>query len=188
MYIHDFGVPSLDTIPHGLHHFITPWSMITPMIQVSLWPQSLPGNGLFLAIRYGDFMVKKSPRDVSWWVVVYPPHWKIGVRQLGWWQKPNSHGKIKNGNQTTNQYLISPILWKRDVISHIVRDWRWNSWFLRWSTSDQDLALGILHFDLKPYDSSAIGWSILVWVFRENRLHKNPEQHILKPPHKVQFL
>ena len=36
-----------------------------------------------------------------------PPLWKIGVRQLGWGQQPNISGKIKHGNQTTNQTLIS---------------------------------------------------------------------------------
>ena len=27
--------------------------------------------------------------------------------QLGWWHKPNINGKIKNGNQSTNQYRIN---------------------------------------------------------------------------------
>ena len=37
------------------------------------------------------------------WLVVGPPLWKIGLRQLGWWKQPKISGKIKNGNQTTNQ-------------------------------------------------------------------------------------
>ena len=28
------------------------------------------------------------------WLVVGPPLWKIWLRQLGWWQKPNINGKI----------------------------------------------------------------------------------------------
>ena len=40
------------------------------------------------------------------WLVVGPPLWKIWVRQLGWWDS-QLNGKIKNGNQTTNQILYS---------------------------------------------------------------------------------
>ena len=40
------------------------------------------------------------------WLVVYPPHWHIWVRQLGWWHS-QLNGKIKFMFQTTNQYMIS---------------------------------------------------------------------------------
>ena len=45
----------------------------------------------------------------NWLVVVYPPLWKIWVRQLGWWNSQYFWENTKNGNQTTNQ-LISTFM------------------------------------------------------------------------------
>ena len=42
----------------------------------------------------------------NWLVVGGPPLWKIWVRQLGWLAFP-IYGKIKNGNQTTNQTMLN---------------------------------------------------------------------------------
>ena len=38
----------------------------------------------------------------GWWARATPLK-NDGLRQLGWWQQPNINGKIKNGNQITNQ-------------------------------------------------------------------------------------
>ena len=67
-----------------------------------------------------------------------------GVRQLGWWQQPNISGKIKNGNQTTNQihsgHVSSPaypwplLFWRlssvlnRKVTFHSPIAWILTSW------------------------------------------------------------
>ena len=40
------------------------------------------------------------------WVVVGPPLWKIWLRQLGWLETQFFFGKIRNGNQTTNQKMF----------------------------------------------------------------------------------
>ena len=42
---------------------------------------------------------------VFYWLVVGPPLWKIGVRQLGWYEIPNISGKTKK-IQTTNQFMV----------------------------------------------------------------------------------
>ena len=40
----------------------------------------------------------------GWWARATPlKNIEKYERQLGWWDKPNINGKIKNGNQTTNQ-------------------------------------------------------------------------------------
>ena len=40
------------------------------------------------------------------WLVVGPPLWKIWVRQLGWWHKPNISGKIKKRATSHHQPVI----------------------------------------------------------------------------------
>ena len=59
------------------------------------------------------------------WLVVGPPLWKIWLRQLGWWLFPR-YGKIKNGNQTTNQNMddlglpdVTPISGHQLCRSHV---------------------------------------------------------------------
>ena len=44
------------------------------------------------------------------WLMVGPPLWKIWLRQVGWLATP-IYGKIKNGNQTTNQLCIAWSFW-----------------------------------------------------------------------------
>ena len=48
---------------------------------------------------YNDFLIVQYTytnfKTFIWLVVVYPPLWKIWVRQLGWGQQPNISGKIK---------------------------------------------------------------------------------------------
>ena len=60
----------------------------------------------FLAEKMAKNSAASAPLELHmiWLVVFSPPLWKIWVRQLGWWHKPNINGKIKNGNQTTNQW------------------------------------------------------------------------------------
>ena len=67
----------------------------------------LSRDNIFLIMRdcrYGSKSL--SPKNEHDWLVVYPPLWKIWVRQLGWWLFP-IYGKIKFMFQTTNQMKIA---------------------------------------------------------------------------------
>ena len=52
------------------------------------------------------------------------------MSQLGWWQQPNINGKIKNGNQTTNQFLYIFLYgWKIDTDKIETRKQIFISWW-----------------------------------------------------------
>ena len=57
--------------------------------------------------NYGGLRLPIIPN----WLVVGPPLWKIWVRQLGWWHKPNINGKIQKmatKPPTSNELEIQP--------------------------------------------------------------------------------
>ena len=105
---------------HMVNHRVSPTG-----VSVKSHQQKSPGVFFLLLInfqrfrsaqKYRDFLLTLSiqdPSKYSWLVVGEKPLWKIWVRQLGWWQKPNINGKIKNGNQTTNQNMFNSWKWPR---------------------------------------------------------------------------
>ena len=85
--------------------------------------------------------------SVGNWLVVGPPLWKIWVRQLGWLFP--MHGKIKNGNQTTNQETsehFQDIVDKCNLFPLILNTRNiQKSWFSRWCTPICDHTMRVLN-------------------------------------------
>ena len=68
------------------------------------------------------FTLRKNGALMNIWLVGRgkTPLKNDGVRQLGWWKQPNITGKIKHGNQTTNQSL-KKVGARLDESSHLLQ-------------------------------------------------------------------
>ena len=82
---------------HGLHGLHGPWVSQTHCMQRSASSRSSPSMTHW---RLPDWKVVSEMLNI-FWLVVGPPLWKIW-KSIGMMRFP-IYGKIKNGNQTTNQ-------------------------------------------------------------------------------------
>ena len=118
----------------SIKHFPpVPAARIIPLLIIAAWVSS---------ILAWESMI--SRKEESHWWVVGPPLWKIGLGQLGWWQKPIIWEKKKMATKPPTSFsrkeeshmtyaILVRRYWKIELASQ-----RWRSWpfgiSLTWST------------------------------------------------------